>query len=80
MARKDPKQAKYEQELQKTIQAIDKAQGRIIRWANKLADLRVKRTRLVRNLAKMATEANPVPTSKPQSKGPKNARFSNLDM
>jgi hypothetical protein len=57
---RNPKRTKYEGELRDTIEAIDKCEGRIIRHVNKLADLRKKRQRLKREIAKqMAVTVRP---------------------
>lgn len=51
--KKDPKLQKAEDELAHTVDAIDKCAGRIIRYANKLSELRTKRQRIKRSIAKM---------------------------
>lgn len=51
--KKDPKLQKAEDDLAHTVDAIDKCEGRIIRYVNKLSELRIKRQRVRRNIAKM---------------------------
>lgn len=46
MAKKDPKLEKLKADLIDTTNKLDKAQGRIIRYVNTMADLRAKRKRI----------------------------------
>lgn len=57
-----PTKAKYEADLAKTLGDIDRVEGRIIRWVNKLADLRAKKKRLQK---KVREPDEPKPSPKP---------------
>jgi hypothetical protein len=74
---------KYQAELAKTLDDIDRAQGKVIRWVNKLSDLRARAKRQTKMLANAKTPP-PAPAKgkkpAPRSKAPKDPRFANLDI
>lgn len=51
-----PKKQRIESQLVETLAALDKTEGRIIRYAKKLEQLRARKKLLQRNLAKAMAE------------------------
>jgi hypothetical protein len=73
---------KYQAELAKTLDDIDRVQGKVIRWVNKLADLRARAKRQTKMVAQVPAEK---PAAKVVAKGKKpikykDPRFANLDI
>ena len=74
---------KYQAELAKTLDDIDRVQGKVIRWVNKLSDLRARAKRQTKMLANAETEKMSITIKgkKPAPrKAPKDPRFANLDI